>query len=70
MVFPYTYAIICEDVLSVMVIITGNEIQILNKVVCISHSTNTLGKMMNPSFLDLELNNLLWLIYHETMIYG
>ena len=39
----------------VMVIVAGNEhgarVQILDETDCISHSTNTLGKGMNPIIL-------------------
>ena len=40
---------------SVMVIVVGNghvtQVQILDETDCISHSTNTLGKGMNPIIL-------------------
>ena len=42
--------------IGVMVIVVGNghgdtEVQILDEADCISHSTNTLGKGMNPIIL-------------------
>ena len=42
-----------------MVIVVGNghgdRVQILDKTDCISHSTNTLGKGMNPIILSLAM---------------
>ena len=42
-------------VCGVMIIITGNEhsdqVQILDKAVCISHSTNTAGKCIHSNYL-------------------
>ena len=35
----------------VMLIVTGYGVQFLDKTDCISHSTNTLGKGMNPIIL-------------------
>ena len=35
-----------------------NRVQILNKVVCISHSTNTLWKGMNPTILPPAMSDL------------
>ena len=49
-------------VLSVMVIIVGNghddTIKILDEADCISHSTNTLGKGMNPIILPPAMGRL------------
>ena len=30
---------------------TANQVQILDETVCMSHSTNTLGKGINPTIL-------------------
>ena len=32
---------------------TVTQIQVLGEAVCISHSTNTIGKSLNPTFLSL-----------------
>ena len=34
---------------------TATRVQILDKTDCISHSTNTLGKGMNPIILPLDM---------------
>ena len=39
----------------VMEMDTATQVQILNKTDCISHSTNTLGKGMNPIILPLAM---------------
>ena len=48
-----------------MVIIVGNghmdtttQVQILDETGCISHSTNTLGKGMNPIILPLAMSKI------------
>ena len=51
----------CAGACSVMVIVIGNEhifqVQILDSAVCISHSTNTFRKDMNPTICKV---NLIW----------
>ena len=34
---------------------TATRVLILDEAVCISHSTNTLGKGMNPTFLPPDM---------------
>ena len=38
----------------------ATQVQILSRVVTISHSTNTLGEGMNPTILLLAMGKLVW----------
>ena len=53
--FHYRHSIIRLGAHGVVIIVVGNghgqRVQILDETDCISHSTNTLGKGMNPIIL-------------------
>ena len=49
--YIYTYADACRIITSSQDMDTAIRVQILDKTDCISHSTNTLGKGMNPIIL-------------------
>ena len=39
---------------------TATRVQILDETDCISHSTNTLGKGMNPIILPPAMDKIVW----------
>ena len=45
---PYQLEIHCKCILVLQEMDTVTRVQILDEIDCISHSTNTLGKGMNP----------------------
>ena len=58
--FMLIFIIIIGGACGVMVIVvdTATRVQILDETDCISHSTNTLGKGMNPIILPLAMGKI------------